>query len=507
MSVPTTYPGVHIEEISDMGRKIVGVATSITAFIGRALKGPTNEPVRVQSYAEYDRVFGGLWASSPMSYAVRHFFLNGGAEAIILRVHLDARKATLSLPAGAETLTLEAANEGSWGNNLRAKVDQRSPYADPNLFNLKIEELDPAVPRQVIRTETFPNISLAESHDRFITTVLEQESALVRASEAIPSMRPDTAVTTSDGNGSDGLDITDHEISHQNLKLGRKGLWSLEKTDLFNLLCIPPLSMGADIGPATLSAALRYCQKRRAILLVDPPSRWDNAVRAETGIEGLGIERSQNAALYFPRVKLPDPLQKNRLEEFVPSGLVAGVIARTDARWGVWRAPAGLEARLIGVSKLACKLTIDEIYRLNNLGINCLRTISRARHVIWGARTLKGADYLASEWKYLPVRRLASFIEESLYRGTQWAVFEPNDTSLWATIRLNVEDFMYDLFRRGAFQGQTPREAYFVKCDKETTTQDDINRGIVNILVGFAPLKPSEFIIIKISQSAGQVQT
>ena len=160
-----------------------------------------------------------------------------------------------------------------------------------------------------------------------------------------------------------------------------------------------------------------------------------------------------------------------------------------------------------GVADLTVKLTDGENGQLNPLGVNCLRTFPAAGNVVWGARTLQGDDRLASEWKYIPVRRLALFLEESLLRGTQWVVFEPNDEPLWAQIRLNVGAFMQTLFRQGAFQGQTPQDAYFVKCDKETTTQNDINLGIVNIVVGFAPLKPAEFVIIHIQQLAGQLAT
>ncbi|HXU59152.1 MAG TPA: phage tail sheath C-terminal domain-containing protein, partial [Verrucomicrobiae bacterium] len=151
-------------------------------------------------------------------------------------------------------------------------------------------------------------------------------------------------------------------------------------------------------------------------------------------------------------------------------------------------------------------LTDGENGQLNPLGLNCLRSFPVAGNLVWGARTLVGADLLASEWKYLPVRRTALFLEESLYRGTQWVVFEPNDEPLWAQIRLNIGAFMQNLFRQGAFQGRSPREAYIVKCDRETTTQNDINLGIVNILVGFAPLKPAEFVVIRIQQMAGQVE-
>lgn len=182
-------------------------------------------------------------------------------------------------------------------------------------------------------------------------------------------------------------------------------------------------------------------------------------------------------------------------------------MARTDTTRGVWKALAGLDATLNGIQGLEVNLNDAENGLLNPLGINCLRFFPVAGHVVWGARTLRGADQLADEYKYIPVRRLALYIEESLYRGLQWVVFEPNDEPLWAQIRLNVGAFMNNLFRQGAFQGKTPREAYFVKCDKETTTQNDINLGIVNIVVGFAPLKPAEFVIVKIQQMAGQIAT
>jgi phage tail sheath protein FI len=187
--------------------------------------------------------------------------------------------------------------------------------------------------------------------------------------------------------------------------------------------------------------------------------------------------------------------------------MIAGVMARTDAQRGVWKAPAGTDAALTGVAGLQVTMTDAENGLLNPLGINCLRGFPIFGNVVWGSRTLRGADAAADEYKYVPVRRTALFIEESLYRGLKWVVFEPNDEPLWAQIRLNVGAFMHNLFRQGAFAGRTPREAYLVKCDAETTTQNDINLGIVNILVGFAPLKPAEFVIIKLQQMAGQIQT
>jgi len=204
---------------------------------------------------------------------------------------------------------------------------------------------------------------------------------------------------------------------------------------------------------------------------------------------------------------MADPLKNGKLGLYPPSGTIAGLYARTDASRGVWKAPAGTEASLVGAQGVEKVLTDLQNGTLNQKGVNCIRVFPATGVVSWGARTLRGDDGLSDEYKYIPIRRLALYIEESLYRGTQWVVFEPNDEPLWAQIRLNIGSFMQSLFRQGAFQGKSPQEAYFVKCDKETTTQDDINRGIVNIIVGFAPLKPAEFVVIMIQQIAGQIQT
>jgi hypothetical protein len=306
---------------------------------------------------------------------------------------------------------------------------------------------------------------------------------------------------------SDGLPLTKSgNFTPDNAETNKKGLYALEQADLFNILCIPPYLSDGDVDTALISEAAAYCEKRRAMLLVDPQVSWKDKELAKSGVDNVGT-RSKNAALFFPRLKQPNPLRNGMMEDFVPCGAVAGIFARTDTNRGVWKAPAGLDATLVGVPQLSVSLTDAENGELNPLGINCLRALPPAGRVIWGARTLQGDNRLASEWKFIPVRRTALFIEESLFRGLKWAVFEPNDEPLWAQIRLNAGSFMHSLFRQGAFQGSTPREAYFVKCDKETTTQNDIDSGIVNVVVGFAPLKPAEFVVIKIQQIAGQVQT
>jgi hypothetical protein len=289
-------------------------------------------------------------------------------------------------------------------------------------------------------------------------------------------------------------------------QLAKIGMYALEDVDLFNILCIPA---AAELGAmnAIYSEAETYCESKRAFLIIDIGLAVDDPDAMQTWLTANGNLRHRNAAVYFPRVRVPDPLNLGRLASRAASGTMAGLYAATDVARGVWKAPAGTDVRLRNVQDLDYVLTDRENGMLNPLGVNCLRNFPIFGNIAWGARTLDGADQIASEWKYVPVRRFALFLEESLYRGTKWVVFEPNDEPLWAQIRLNIGAFLQSLFRQGAFQGQTPREAYFVKCDRETTTQTDINLGIVNILIGFAPLKPAEFVIVRIQQMAGQIPT
>ena len=524
MPVAVSYPGVYVEEISSGVRTITGVATSITAFVGRTHRGTTDEPTRVQSFGEFERAFGGLWSESTVSYAVAQFFQNGGGDALIVRVADSAAapstasvksiKAGSPAAAGTGALPLAAASGGTWGDLLWAHVEPVPGDATNTLVNLTVLDNGSGT------SEQFLNLSTDPTKPRFVTRVLEQSSALVRVGGAVPATlvaevavadptKPpilDPALSAKFAGGNDGNAITDAAISAPGLEAQKKGIWALEKADLFNLLCIPPLKADTDIGLQTRDAAATYCKKRRALFIVDPPIAWDAHTDAVSGVSGL-MAHTSYAALFFPFVRAPDPELNGQTGAFAPCGAVAGIFARTDAARGVWKAPAGLEATVSGVSGLTVKLTDGENGQLNPIGVNCLRNFPNFGTVVWGSRTLDGADQLASEWKYVPVRRLALFIEESLYRGTQWVVFEPNDEPLWAQIRLNIGAFMHNLFRQGAFQGKTPNEAYFVKCDKETTTQNDINLGIVNIVVGFAPLKPAEFVIIKIQQIAGEIAT
>lgn len=287
----------------------------------------------------------------------------------------------------------------------------------------------------------------------------------------------------------------------QGVSANRTGVFALEDVDLFNVLCMPEVAaMKPADTQAVYAAAEAYVASRRAMLLVDIPANVVTVDQMQTWMLDNDSLRDPNAAVYFPRTRIPDPLNDNRLRSLGASGTIAGLYARTDTQRGVWKAPAGVDARLRNVASLDYSLTDQQNGALNPIGVNCLRTFPVYSNICWGARTLDGADVLASDWKYVPVRRLTLFLEESLFRGTKWVVFEPNDEPLWSQIRLNVGAFMQDLFRKGAFQGSSPRDAYFVKCDGETTTQTDIDNGVVNINVGFAPLKPAEFVILRIQQ-------
>jgi len=626
MPVQTSYPGVYIEEIPSGVRTITGVATSITAFVGRTVMGPVNEPIIITSYADFERSFGGLAAGFTVPFAVRDFFLNGGSQGVVVRllgtqappgqtatppagpvtpapaggggaapapaggggatpapaggggatpapaggggatpapaggggatpapagggggtpapgtpggspaaggpgggsapVAASAAEIDISgkkLDSSAGTLRLLAASAGSWGAGLRAAIDYKTKEtptatAPRNTFNLLVWLVDPVTGR-TLKTESYMNVSRVTSAARNIQRVLANGSDLVTASDDSAGVLPDATPAGGEPyspppgkTGSDGGVLGDGDyFGADGMQANKQGIYSLEHTDLFNLLCIPPDDPDGDQSAGLLGAASAYCAARRAVLLVDPPVAWTSMQQALNGFDAfvapIGSNR-RNAAIYFPRITEPNPVSDGQFQDFPPCGALAGIFARTDSQRGVWKAPAGLDASINGVSQLAVKLTDGENGNLNPLGINCLRSFPIIGPIVWGARTLAGADILEDDYKYIPVRRLALYIEESLYRGTQWVVFEPNDEPLWSQIRLNVGAFMHNLFRQGAFQGSSPKDAYFVKCDSETTTQNDIDLGVVNIQVGFAPLKPAEFVIIQIEQMAGQIQT
>ncbi len=518
-----TFPGVYVEEISSGTRAISAAATSITAFVGWAAKGPVDHAGLVLSWSDYVLQFGGLDARSLLGYAVNQFFANGGQRAYIVRLVCAAAPARVVLgDAQNSTVKLEivARNPGEWMNG-HAVITERvttSDAHDTSRFRLLVADAreDPAG----LIVETFENVSMLAPDPRFIETVLKAESGLIDARASGDQPPADTAMVRTDdaGNangagiipdaarlagGSDGVVLhPDDDAFEAALALTDpgQGVSLLDRVDLFNLLCVPGETRGT-----TIRALQKFCRDRRAFLIVDCAQNASfDALKS--GPDDITGDDAINAAFYFPWLTVPDPLQQNQPREFPPCGFVAGIFARTDSQRGVWKAPAGTAASLVGVTQPKLRLTDNENATLSPLAVNCIRTFAPHGALLWGSRTLHGGDDRASEWKYIPVRRTALFIEQSVRRGTAWVAFEPNGEALWAQIRLNVGAFMHALFLQGAFQGSTPREAYCVKCDKETTMPADADKGIVNISIGFAPLRPAEFVWIKVQQMAGGIQ-
>ncbi len=503
MPVAVNYPGVYVEEIPSGVRTITGVATSVTAFVGWAPKGPTDQAGLVLSWPDFVRQYGGLDARSLLGYAVSQFFVNGGQQAYIVRLAAsDAAPATVTVGAA---LDVTAASPGAWAKayGIGIKNQTGGGANAPKKFRLQVGYFAPGATDPIV-VESFENLSMASDDPRFVEEVINAESSLIRvkvkAGVTAPPADGDPAAAKLD-HGDDGKVLDPVATAGDfNTALTSTGVDLLQRIDLFNLLCVP-----GESDAATLATLEAFCRKRRAFLIADC-KQDDTFTSISPGPNGsITGDDGINGALFFPWVTAPDPLSQNRPSDFPPCGFVAGIFARTDTNRGVWKAPAGTDASLAGVVGPKLSLTDRENGVLNPLAVNCIRNFKVYGTVLWGARTLRGNDEIGSEWKYIPVRRLALYIEESLFRGTKWVVFEPNDEPLWGQIRLNVGAFMHNLFRQGAFQGTTPRDAYFVKCDKETTTQNDINLGIVNIVVGFAPLKPAEFVVIQIQQMAGQI--
>ncbi len=496
MPVKVSYPGVYIEEIPSGVRTIGGVSTSIAAFAGWAPKGPNDRAVLCLSWGDFDRTFGGLDVRSYLGYAVSQFFANGGSQCYVVRLaHVDADPAKSSAVAKVKIdgLELKATGPGEWANAYKASTTKHP--VDNNRFRLDIKLGDVVV-------ESFVNLSQDPNDARYVKAILASDSLLVAVDKADKTV-PVTTQEQPLAGGKDGLLLTPDMAEFGTALMGdgaTTGIYYLTRVDLFNLLNVPGYTNTTNLGKLA-----KLCRDERAMLLVDSDEGTSPESTSMDSAPLLTGDDMINAAFYYPWLMAADSNQSGSIRPFPPGGSVAGVYARTDASRGVWKAPAGTDASLSGVVGVAKPMTDAENGLLNPLAVNCIRNFPVYGTIVWGARTLRGNDDLGSEWKYVPVRRTALFIEETLYRGLKWVVFEPNDEPLWAQIRLNVGSFMHDLFRQSAFQGSTPKDAYFVKCDKDTTTQSDINRGIVNVLVGFAPLKPAEFVVIKLQQMAGQL--
>jgi phage tail sheath protein FI len=536
MPVSVSYPGLYVEELPSSSRTITAAPTSIATFVGyvhpfqgecAAGKGRWGEAIRIFSFTDFERIFGGLFnnavlGKSDVGYAVNQFFLNGGSDAYVVglqpRYHDTA--STKIEPITGATLPLSGIDF-----TARQLTDDDSPVT-VTIRNVRASQLaGPTDTADLViayrsEVESYRGVQLsAAPNPNLITTRLESSQLVTiapsgganyptafnigtaQASIELTTMPPPTFgippdfanVTTF--NGSDFSDVFKPDTP-------------LDKVDIFNILVLPGVF---DVG--VWSNALAFCERKRAVFIMDAPPNLSadgfgglsNTI--ESFVKSPTMPIGKNGALYYPYLKTLDPLTNEQIA-LPPSGSVAGIYARIDTNRGVWKAPAGLETSILnttGVVDLG-RMTDMQQGVLNPLGVNVLRSFPGSGTVVWGARTTVTNNGSFLQWRYVPVRRTALFIEQTLVRNLAWVVFEPNDEPLWSAIRLSIEGFMLSLFRQAAFQGSSPSQAFLVKCDATTTQDVDIQNGIVNIVVGFRPLKPAEFVIIKIAQLAGQVQ-
>jgi phage tail sheath protein FI len=551
--VTPTYPGVYIDEVQSSVHTIVGVPTSVAAFVGYAARGPVDTAIQANSWADYERSFGGLDPSSPMSYAVFLFFLNGGNIAQVVRAGATDGSAAATKIALSDDVVLVANSPGSWGDKLQLVVDASNVRDPKTQFNLTITDGGSG------SVERYTNLVLSGPPGISIAAALASSRLMGVSPGSAPTKIPNPGTytvgtfTKPDANGgagggaaaakggdeakpadqppaggSPGVDVPAGKLAVPGDPGAKTGIYALAKVDIFNMLCLPTApdkTYTADI----LSLATAFCKQQRAMLIVDPPTTWWTDPTGSTGdgtpapappdplpvpapVSFTGVVRwpavtsdQDYAAVYYPNLLVADPVTGATITQG-PCGAVAGVWASTDDARGVWKAPAGTATGIAGISDVTVHIDDGESGVLNPIAVNCLRTLPLVGPVSWGARTAAGLDEQPSQWKYVPVRRTALFIEESVRRGTQWAVFEPNDEPLWSSIRLNISAFMNSLFKQGAFQGSKPTDAYLVQCDASNNPQSSIDQGILNILVGFQPLVPAEFVIIQIEQLAGQLQ-
>lgn len=523
MPVQTSYPGLYIEELPLSAHSISAAPTSIAAFVGYSHPYRTRQfgvAVRLFSFTDFEREFGGLFASgivdSHLGHAVNQFFLNGGSDCYVvgLEPRLYAADNTVAgsfTGVGAIVFTAQIATDAGNGILLTGKV--LGDIVPLKAVVTNVRPKPPAVTNTVFdlilshgtTIETYRGLDLGEvAPGKTIADVINDRSALASASPVgggFGATLPAAAVTlnfaatipaafASTFNAADFNDAIEADSS-------------LDKVEIFNLLVVPGIT-----DNNVLSNALSFAERKRAFMIVDAPygasADGTGGFPEITTVMGT-VPRSQNGAIYFPWLLSTNPV-RGTIEPMPPSGFVAGVYARTDSQRGVWKAPAGIAATVLNTTGpvLHGRMNDQRHGVLNLASINALRAFRAEGTVVFGARTLVADNSAFPQSKYVPVRRMTLFIEQTLIANLRWVVFEPNDGPLWNAIRSTVTNFMLSLFNQQALAGAKPSEAFQVKCDATTTTADDQANGIVNIVVAFAPLKPAEFVVIKIAQIAGQ---
>jgi len=512
------HPGVYVEEIERGPKPIEGVPTSTAAFIGETERGPT-KPRLVTSYKDYQRWFGGVFGESKfMPYAVNGFFENGGKRMYVCRVTDDA-----ATPAEVVfgNFTVRTVGPGSWGKRVYAKIEPSStkkPGAGPNAapvpvgFRLRLAYYsktpvkkplewftDPMKEPFPTLSETFDDLEMDEQSPNYWEKRLRDNSALaelVRKSGAPPNEIPPPAFGPLAANGADGnlvLDVADFQGLDQPPRQKPQGLAALELDPYREVALVYAPGAPVDMNRAVIA----HCERLKyRFAVVDP----EKSVNVSDLQPRSAIQDTKYAALYYPWITVPDP-QTGARKDVPAGGHVLGVYARTDSERGVFKAPANEILR--GVIELLADIDDNKQDVLNPRGVNAIRQFPERGIRVWGARTLT-SDAL---WKYVSVRRLFIFLERSIYEGTQWVVFEPNDDRLWARVIDTIRLFLRTQWRLGALFGRTEEEAFFITCDRTTMTQDDILNGRLICEIGIAPVRPAEFVIFRIFQHTAEAQT
>jgi phage tail sheath protein FI len=483
MAPSSLEPGVYVDEVPIRALAIDAASTSTALFVGWSPRGPVDAPVRIASQSEYEAGFGGLDVESDLGHSIAHFFANGGRDAWVVRLAAD--DACVAAGESAD-LRVTAASHGAWGNRLHANLVKRRGRSWRFRLDVRRGSARSAV------VERFDDLSLATDDARYAPTVINAASALIRVEALSGAVTRSHAIALAGGNDGAVL-VPGSDAFRSALMTCFESGGCVDAVGSFNLLCVP-----GEASAATQAWLQAQCVARRAFYIADCDARATLADLLEGPDPSLRGADGESAALYAPWVLAPDPPRNGSIRAFPPCGFVAGIYARTDATRGVWKAPAGPDATLIGSTGLTAAIDTGDADTISTLGIDCLRTLADLGDVVWGARTLADDYASASEFKYVPVRRLQLHVEASIERGLQWTVFEPNAEPLWAQVRLTIGDFLQNLWRSGALMGTAAREAWFVKCDATTMTRADIDNGRLVVEIGIAPLQPAEFVIIRI---------
>lgn len=496
--------GIQITETPGAEQPIARASAHLTAFVGRTLRGPIDRPALIHSFADFQQEFGGLWQPSPLSYAVEHFFEQGGRQAVIVRVANGAAPVTLSLRCGRQTLQLEARAPGT-REFLRASIDyDHLDGEDEQRFNLVVQRVRSPGSERIEAQETFRGLSIDPSSPRFVGFAL-LESHLVRVRGEVPSVRPDRTLmpgtnlpvgyVSSNPDGDDGRPISDYDVIGSATR--RSGLFALEDVDELAFLYIPPLSRTVDVGVSTVLVAAKFCRQRRAMLIVDPPTAWHSAAEAVLGLKRLNFH-SDHALMFFPRIVATDRL-RGRPEIFGNGGAVAGLLSRTGEAVSAAIAARDPEPLLRAGARLAREVAPADRWSLSAHGVNVLHAVRSTDRDRPPLRTLACGASASSDWSYLSQRRFALFVINSIERGTRWCVLCPDDPLVWERVAAQVRRFLGELHSAGAFASVPPDQAYYVICDERINEASEPH--VVNILVQFAAMHAGEYHSFMVTHS------